>query len=289
MTGAVVREKDSMHKIINHLIQLQELTMARAQQEASPSGARLAQLDDSIRTLVSELPGDIAERFRKIEKRNLLAIVPIANTVCSACGMSLPVSLVHYVRAAGALYHCPNCTRILYYPQSSLRRVSPKRNRAEPPKVGIERFSCPELMIPRLASPDRDGVIRELCAKLETEGFVEHAERLCEGALKREAIISTAVDHGLAFPHVRGVEGGGLTLALGLSRKGVKRWGPGRSLTRIVFLLLIPTAASAFYLKLLSGLVQTFQKEEAREKLFECDTPEKLWKALARTTKSAIQ
>ena len=50
------------------------------------------------------------------------------------------------------------------------------------------------------------------------------------------------------------MEGGGLTLAMGLSSKGIKFGGPARSLTRIVFLIVIPSAASAFYLKLLAGL-----------------------------------
>jgi len=79
-----------------------------------------------------------------------------------------------------------------------------------------------------------------------------------------------------------------LTLALGISRKGVKFGGPSRTLTRVIFLMVIPTAASAFYLKLLSGLTQTFRKEEAREKLFTADSPESLWKALVKATKTTI-
>ena len=252
-------------------------------------GARLVQLDASIDTLFKELPAHAASQFRKIEKKGLLAIVPIANGFCSACGMSLPVSLVHAVHAADALHYCPNCARMLYYPEARPRHVGKRKRRSEPHKVGIERFSSPELMIAQLASTERDDVIAELCFKMEAEGFVDNGSKLLEEALKREAIISTAVDHGLAFPHVRGVEGGGLTLALGLSRKGIRFDGQGRALTRIVFFMVIPTAASAFYLKLLSGLAQTFQKEEAREKLFEADSPEKLWKALVKTTKSTIQ
>ena len=51
----------------------------------------------------------------------------------------------------------------------------------------------------------------------------------------------------------------------------------------------IPTAASAFYLKLLAGLSRVFQKQENREKLLEEDTPEKLWKALLKATRLVIQ
>ena len=143
-------------------------------------------------------------------------------------------------------------------------------------------------MISDLAATDRDGAITELCAKMSAEGFVDNGDRLAEEALRREAIVSTAVDHGLAFPHVRGVEGGGLTLSLGVSRKGIKFGGSAKSLTRIVFLIVIPTAASAFYLKLLSGLTQAFRDEAARELLLKAETPEELWKCLSKATRLTI-
>ncbi|OGV42553.1 MAG: hypothetical protein A2X46_04620 [Lentisphaerae bacterium GWF2_57_35] len=287
---AIVQPKrGTMHRIINHLIQLQELTVARAQQEASMPGARLAQLEASIKTLAGELPQDTYGQFHRLEKKGQLSIVPVANGVCTACGISLPVSLVHAVHAAEKLHTCPNCARLLYYPESSARNTRKSQRRSETPKVGIERFSSQELMIPQLASVERDDVLAELCNKMEAEGFVDNAARLFEESLRREAIVSTAVDHGLAFPHVRGVEGGALTLALGISKKGIKFGGPARSLTRVVFFMVIPTAASAFYLKLLSGLAQTFQKDDARERLMECETPEKLWKALIKATKATIQ
>ena len=286
---AATLKRGSMHKIINHLIQLQELLIARAQQEASMPGTRLSQLDASIDILYSQLPPDVGNQFRKIEKKTHLGIVPIGNGVCTACGMTLPVSLVHATHAADSLHYCPNCARMLYYPEGSPRHIGRRKRRSEPPKVGIERFSSHELMVPQLTSTNRDDVLAELCNKMESEGFVDNGAKLLEEALKREAIVSTAVDHGIAFPHVRGVEGGGLTLALGISAKGVKFGGTSKTLTRVIFFMVIPTAASAFYLKLLAGLSLAFQKEEARQKLFEAETPEKLWKALVRGTKSTIQ
>ena len=143
-------------------------------------------------------------------------------------------------------------------------------------------------MVPKLSADNRDDCITELSSLLEEKGFVDNASKLVEKALLREAIVSTAVDHGLAFPHVRGVEGGGLTMALGIRKKGLKFGGPPRQLTRIIFFMVIPTAASAFYLKLLSGLTQTFRDTAAREKLLEADTPESLWKTLAKLTKTTV-
>ena len=278
-----------MQPIINHLVQLQELIIARAQQEAGMPGAQLDQLDAAIASLTKELPGDVNLRFSRLLQKNTLAIVPVVNGVCTACGMSLPVSLVHKVHAAEQIYPCPSCARLLFHRASSARNTRKPPRRSDPPKVGIERFSAETLMIPVLKGADRDAVLAEMCQKLADEGFVDDAGKLLESALKREAIISTAVENGIAFPHVRCIEGGALTLALGIAPKGVKFDPAGKANTRIVFFMVIPTAASAFYLKLIAGLAQVFQKAENREKLQEADSPEKLWKALMKTTRQVIQ
>jgi PTS system fructose-specific IIC component len=144
-------------------------------------------------------------------------------------------------------------------------------------------------MVPRLQATDKEGAIRELAEAMREADFIDSADKLVEESLRREAILSTAVEHGLAFPHVRHVEGGGLTLALGVSPKGLKFDGPSRSLTRMIFLLVIPTAASAFYLKLLSGLTETFMDADARKALMAETEPEKLWKVLTKVTRSTIK
>lgn len=278
-----------MQPVINLLVQLQELIIARAQQEVGMPGAQLDQLDASIASLTKELPADVSLQFTRLLQKGPLAIVPVVNGVCTACGMTLPVSLVYQVHAAENIYHCPSCARLLFHRESSVRNTRKAPRRSDPKKVGIERFSAEALMIPALQGADRDAVLAELCRKLADEGFVDDAGKLMEAALQREAIVATAVEGGLAFPHVRSVEGGALTLALGIAPKGIKFDPAGKANTRIVFFMVIPTAASAFYLKLLAGLSQVFQKQENRDKLLEADTAEKLWKALIKTTRLVIQ
>ena len=277
-----------MEKLINHLIQLQELNIARAQNQVSKPGSRLDDLDKSIDTLLDELPLDLRDQFNKLQKRSSVSIVPIFKGNCSACGMSIPVSLVHTVKAAESIYNCPNCARILYVPDAQLEGIGKRKRFGEAVKGGVSRFSSTDLMIPKLAAKTRDEAIAEMCQKLEEVGFTEDCNSLIEEAFKREAISSTAVDNGLAFPHVRGVEGGGLTLALGISKKGIKFSETQRILTRIIFFVVIPTAASAFYLKLLSGLVQTFRDKEVRDKVMVADTPATLWRALVKVTKTTV-
>jgi hypothetical protein len=50
----------------------------------------------------------------------------------------------------------------------------------------------------------------------------------------------------------------------------------------------IPTPATAFYLRLLSGLVRTFESTEARKALLDCAKPEEMWKTLVKLTKDTV-
>lgn len=278
------------HPLINQLVQLQELILVRSEQDASMSTKHTSQLDSSINALRSSLPEDVQQLFQRIEKRDTLVIVPISNNICSGCGLSLPVSSIYAIRAGEKLYQCPNCSRILYYPEVRPRRITKKAGgRSMPRRTGIARFTSQSLMIPELQSSERNQVIEEMAMRMQTEGFVDDGEKLLKAALEREAIINTAVDHGLAFPHVRGVEGGGLTLALGISQKGVNFDSSNKELSHIIFFIVIPTAASVFYLRLLSGLTQTFFKKPARERLLEAKTSEELWDVLVKTTRFNIK
>jgi PTS system nitrogen regulatory IIA component len=279
-----------MHPVVNQLIQLEELILIRDEQKMMSGEAHLDNLNTAIKGMTAKLPREIRDHAEKLNNKQQSAIVPISEQVCSGCGMSLPISLVQAVRLAREVHSCPNCARMLYFVEYAAKRIASKRRRAGGrQKGGIARFSSPALMIPKLSSTTVEDVIAEMSSKMEAEGFIKGADKLVEAALQREAIVSTAVGHGLAVPHVRGVEGGGLALAVGLSPKGI-RWDSERDqLTRIVVFIVIPTAASAFYLKLLAGLAETFSDTEARKALLAEKDAEGLWKTLGKLTRKTVK
>jgi len=279
-----------MHPTMNHLVQLQELTLIREEQQVARDGAHLEQLNKSIDAMTEQLPDDIRVMFMKLKKKDKNAIVIVSDDNCSGCGMKLPRSLVQQVRLAKEIQSCPNCARFLYVPGDTVRNIRKQPGRFELRKPGISRFSSENLMIADLEATTGEEAIRELALKMASEGFVDKSDLLIEEALRREAICSTTVDRGLAFPHVRWVEGGGLTLSVGLSKKGLAFDGSkGEDLTYLVFFLVIPTAASAFYLKLLAGLTETFMEDPARKALYNTETPAEMWKVLLKVTRKAIK
>ena len=276
------------HHIVKHLIQLQDLIAARAQQQAAQPKQTLADLDKSIQTLSDELSPDLRNNFNRLIGKSIEAVAPITGENCSGCGFALTKTLVNNINGGAAeLCRCPNCTRILYAPDVPLVRNTPRRRWGDPVKRGIERFTAPELMIHKLKGSTKEEILMEICENLRDEGYIEECDDLHAAALRREAIVSTAVGGAMAFPHIRGVEGGGLTLSLGISKKGID-FG-GKTKTKIFFYMVIPTAASAFYLKLLSGLTQSFATAAQREPLLKAKSKEDLWNALVKGTKVLVR
>jgi PTS system nitrogen regulatory IIA component len=265
-----------MKHTLNQLIQLQELNFALAEQQASQPGTRLKQLEESIQKLTEKLPDELATRYQKLHQRGQLVVVPmVRNNNCSGCGVAVATGLANEIRAGEKIHFCPNCGRFLYHAEGMPKRPeAPPGQR--PQQSGIARFSDRALMVPELKAKTRDEAITELAELMAANGFIDDAATLADLALRREAMISTAVERGIAFPHVRNVEAGSLTLALGLHSKGVKFDAPDGELTKIVFFIVIPTAASAFYLRLLAGLVKTFSTAKARNALLKSETPEKI-------------
>jgi len=276
------------HHIVKHLIQLQDLTAARAQQQAAQPKQKLVQLDKNIKALSEELPIDLRGHFGRLIQKNVEALAPITGDNCSGCGFALTKTMVNNINGGTAeLSRCPNCTRFLYAPDVLLTRNSPRRRWGDPVKRGIERFTAPELMIPKLKATTGDEILMEICENMCAEGYVEDCTDLHEAALRREAIVSTAVGNAMAFPHIRGVEGGGLTLSLGISKKGIDFGGATK--TKVFFYMVIPTAASAFYLKLLSGLTQSFGTAAERDTLLKAKTQQDLWEALVKGTRKMVK
>lgn len=278
-----------MHPVANNLVQLQELLLVRDENRIASGGKKPEKLDKSIDAMSAELPPETRGLFDKLRKKDSSVIVPVSEGVCAACGLKLPISLVQQVKLAKEIYQCPSCARFLYFSLALPRRIGKGPRRSEPRKAGVARFSAEMLMIPRLQAKTRDAAIKELAAQMQENGYIDDVDKLIDEALRREQIMTTAVERGLAFPHVRRVEGGGLTLALGISPKGIK-FGPGaKKLTKIIFFMVIPTAASGFYLKLLAGLAESFSSAPARKNLMAAKTQKDLWKALIKETRPTVK
>ena len=275
-----------MKSQINTLRQLQELVLTRDEHHQTGDGSHLDSLNDAIDAVQEKLDPQLAGMYQRLYKKSHVVMAAMSNGCCAACGMQIPIAQVQQIRLGEHLATCSSCGRILFADDEDAAHNIAEKGDRDDPKTGISRFSAVELVLVDLGACSREEAISRLAAKMEEHKFVSNADSLVSAALEREEILSTAMEGGLAFPHVRGVEGGALTLALGVSREGID-WAGEK--VNIVFLSAIPVAVSAFYLRLMSGLMQSFTKEANRKALLEAKDSVALWKALGKATRTTVK
>ena len=276
-----------MKSQINILRQLQELVLTRDEHHQTGDGSHLDSLNESIAALQAKLIPQVAALYDRLYKKSHVVISAMSNGCCAGCGMQVPIAQGQQVRLAQHIVACSSCGRILFADDTDAVRNVADAPKDDEPRTGISRFSAEELMIVDLDADDRVGAIARLAEAMESNKFIDNADNLVSAAMDRESVLSTAMGGALAFPHARGVEGGGLTLAMGVSKKGID-WD-GENTVNIVFLSAIPVAVSAFYLRLMSGLMQSFAKESNRSSLLAAKDSAALWKALCKATRTAVK
>lgn len=275
-----------MKSQINTLRQLQELVLTRDEHHQTGDGSHLDALNESIDSLQQKLEPQVRGVYDRLYKKSHIVMAAMSNGCCAACGMQVPIAQSQQVKLAQHLVTCSSCGRILFETDGdAARNVAEKGDRDEI-KTGISRFSAEELMIADLGACSREEAIGKLANAMEANHFISNADSLVSAAMDREGVLSTAMGDGLAFPHVRGVEGGALTLAMGVSKEGID-WDGTK--INLVFLSAIPVAVSAFYLRMMSGLAQAFNKPANREAALGATTPAALWKALAKATRATVK
>ena len=278
-----------MKNQINLLNQLQELVLTRDEHHQTGDGSHTDALSDSIDALASKLDPQPKALYDRLYKKDHIVMSPMTNGCCAVCGMRLPISQVQQVRLAKTIQTCSSCGRMLFNAEEDAPKyIGGKPARGEPRKTGISRFSAEELMVAKLSATTPEGAIAELAKAMSDNKFISNPEALVAAAMDREQILSTAMGEGLAFPHVRGVEGGGLTLALGISENGIK-WDSDGAVVNVVVFSVIPVAVSAFYLRLISNLCESFKKNENLALVKGSKDSTELWKNLVKATRYAVK
>lgn len=274
-----------MNEEISTLKELQELVLIRDEYFQTGDGDRMDEFNAKIENLKSKLGPQARTIFNRLYQRNHVAVAGITNNCCAACGMTVPVANVQMARVGERIVCCASCGRILY--AADEETVSSVKGKVDQDgKVGLERFSSVKLVMPDLKAKDRVGAIGELAELLETNGCIDSADNVVAAAMAREEILSTATDNDVAFPHVRGVEGGGLTIAVGVSKKGID-WGGVK--VHIVFLSMIPVAVSAYYLRFMGAVTKSFCKPNVRELVIAAQDEANLWRLVQKHTRTELK
>lgn len=277
-----------MKNQINTLRQLQELVLIREEHHKTGDGSQIEALNDQIDALKAQLNPQVAGVYERLYKRSMIVMSAMTDGNCAVCGMQVPIAQAQQVRLAQHLVTCSSCGRILFCGDDDcVRNITEKPDRDDV-RTGVSRFSAECLMCPDMKATTPQDAIAELAQLMQDGHFISNAEALTAAAMGRETILTTAMEGSkIAFPHVRGVEGGGLTFAVGISRAGID-WD-GTTTANIVVLSAIPVAVSAFYLRLLADLVHSFKKGDAFAALMAADSQAAMWKTLVKVTRPFVK
>ena len=276
-------ETDMVEKQIRLLRQIQHLALICEEEASVGNGSRRESLAEQMGRLLEQLEPEVVALRQRLVVKNAIFMSPLSKGNCSACGLRIPTSVIQHVLAKDRFMTCGSCGRILYVPDVKATGV---RTGEPDPKFLLSRFSSAKLMVPALKATTPEEAMRELCAVLAKEKVIADSERVVAAAVEREGILTTAVGHGLAFPHMRGVEEGVLTFACGVSPAGIDWAG---QTVHLVFFTTLPVIASPFYLKLLAALASAFEDGEKLPFVLAAGDAKTLWKELNKATRVAVK
>ena len=144
----------------------------------------------------------------------------------------------------------------------------------------------PALWVGNLRARSKDEVLKKLTEVLASTGKVKNQDVILEMLRNREALGSTAVGSGVAFPHGRSVAISELTILVARSPKGVDFDSIDGEPTRLFFLLLAPPQDSGnVYLQALGVITGLVQNDEVRQKLLAAKDFDAVVAALRETEK----
>ena len=280
-----------MKRQLDTLRKMQDLSLTRAECIARGNADSADALSSEMASLADTLDQRVRALYARISAARPLFMSAMHNGKCSGCGMQVPETAARMVRAAAHLVTCTTCGRILYDNAgvvASARKAEDLDDENVSKVRGVARFSAEPLMLADLKAATMQEAIAELSGAMSDAGFVSDGEELARLALEREAVLTTRIEAGVAVPHVRGVEGGALAFALGISREGIV-WDASGEKVNFVVLSAIPSAGSAFFLKLMSDLMTVFRRKSSRLAMLEAKDPASLWAALDRATSRIIR
>jgi mannitol/fructose-specific phosphotransferase system IIA component (Ntr-type) len=144
--------------------------------------------------------------------------------------------------------------------------------------MNLSHIISGDAIVAELSAVDRDSAIGELLSALEESGCInaEHREAAWLSLLKREAVASTALGHGIAIPHAKVGFVENFCGALGVSRGGIDFGAPDGKLVSVVFLFLSPEKAISGHLDLMAHIAAIARNHDFTRKLRRARTREEV-------------
>ena len=131
----------------------------------------------------------------------------------------------------------------------------------------------PEVIKVPLVSTTKPSVIRELVEVLRDAGKISDMEQVYDALMKRESLGSTGLEQGIAVPHAKTTAVNSLTVALGISPRGVDFQAIDGDPSKLFFLLLAPPDQSGPHIEALADIARITKSQVFCRTLASSTTP----------------
>lgn len=134
----------------------------------------------------------------------------------------------------------------------------------------VLKLTSPDLFLPALQAGDKDGVLEEMVEVLLADRKLSNKDAVLSMLKSREAMGSTAVGPGIAFPHGRTLATDDLIIVIARSQGGVAFDSVDGGPTHLFFMLIAPPQDSGNqYIRSLAVLTEKLSDEAVRTALLE--------------------
>jgi len=147
-------------------------------------------------------------------------------------------------------------------------------------EISLLEFFSRRSIMDQLKSKDRNSVIRELCELAVEEENTLEVEAVVSAVLKREEIIGTAIEEGLALPHARLALLTKPVIIFGRSLAGIDWNSPDGHKSHFIFLILTPETNDDSQVQILRAIAKTFNDEKLRHQMIKSSDTQELWSVL---------
>jgi Kef-type K+ transport system membrane component KefB len=143
-------------------------------------------------------------------------------------------------------------------------------------KIGLLEYFSFSSFISDLKATNREQAIVELCESVSNHENITEAQVLITEVLKREDVMGTAMEEGVALPHARLMNLRKPMIIFGRSFQGIDWNSLDGKPTRFVFLILTPERDNDIQIQLLRAIALVVSHENVREEIARATTREDL-------------
>ena len=133
------------------------------------------------------------------------------------------------------------------------------------------------MIVSRLTSSDKAGVLRELVRVLAQVEKEVDEEKMLEILLERESLGSTGIGEGVAIPHGKSKDVKKLLASFGRSLRGVDFQSMDGKPAHLFFLLVAPENSARIHLKALVRISRLMKDQTFRKRLMEAHSSEEIY------------